>query len=61
MCLIQSLGFNAKLYETHYDSENKDKTAYRVEFGASKDLLIAMTCEKRKRGLYGPIFTQCLL
>ena len=38
MCLIQSLGFNAKLYEIHYDNENKDKTAYRVEFGAFKDL-----------------------
>lgn len=51
MCLIQSLGFNAKLYETHYDNKNKNKTVYRVEFGASKDLLIAMTCEKKKKGL----------
>lgn len=47
--LARSLGYMTKVYKNNYDSKNKNKIRYRVEFIATSELVDALACEKKKR------------
>lgn len=47
MALAQSLGYPAKVYMNHYDSKNKAKIRYRVEFLADAEIIPYITCNKK--------------
>lgn len=46
--LAQSIGLQAKIYETQYSKEH-NKTTFRVEFAASNEIINALICEKKKK------------
>ncbi|MFQ9884266.1 MAG: anaerobic ribonucleoside-triphosphate reductase, partial [Clostridium sp.] len=47
MALAQSLDYQTKVYLNHYDSSNKNKIRYRIEFTATIELLQYSHCEKK--------------
>lgn len=46
--LAQSIGLQAKIYETRYNKDNH-KTTFRVEFAASSEIINALACGKKKK------------
>ena len=63
--LAASLGMPAKIYDNVYDETDSGdaKHRYKVEFGASHDLLMAMHCSKKKKYAYDkakyPMYVDC--
>lgn len=47
MLLAQSLGMYAKLYHNHYNSKDKNKIRYRVEFHPTLELIQYLKCQKK--------------
>ena len=48
LALAQSLGWPAKMYMNHYDSQYKEKLRYRVEFAMTSELAKYMYSNKKK-------------
>lgn len=47
MLLAQSLGMYAKMYHNHYDSKDRNKIRYRVEFYPTLELIQSLKCQKK--------------
>lgn len=50
--LAESLGIRVNIYSNHYNSSDNTKIRWRVEFPATKELVDALSCEKKSSRFY---------